>query len=169
MITYRKATKEDVRPALELALRVFMEFEAMDYEPEAVERFKEDIVNNDVAINNWETGKNLMYVASVDGRIVSVIGERYNNGHINILFVDGQYHRRGIASVLMNYIICDLKQRGFNRITLFSSPYGLPFINNMASLQPMLSNGKTDLYSHLWSTCLIKMKADHQQAGRIVI
>jgi hypothetical protein len=33
MITYRKANPEDVCPALDLALRVFIEFDAPDYEP----------------------------------------------------------------------------------------------------------------------------------------
>lgn len=32
MITYRKAKPEDIYPAFKLALRVFMEFEAPDYE-----------------------------------------------------------------------------------------------------------------------------------------
>lgn len=127
MIIYRKASKEDIRPALDLALRVFMDFEAKEYEPEAIIRFKEDIIYNDTAIKNWETGKNSMYVASENDRIVGVIGERLGNGHISILFVDGQYHRRGIASELMNHIICDLKLRGASKITVFSSPYGLPF------------------------------------------
>jgi|LSQX01.1.fsa_nt_gb 4-methyl-5(b-hydroxyethyl)-thiazole monophosphate biosynthesis len=126
-ITYRKATIDDVRPALDLALKVFIEFEADEYEPEAVQRFKDDIVYNDIAIQNWEIGKNAMYVACIADKIIGVVGERAGNGHISILFVEGQYHRRGIASELMNYIICDLKMRGFDKITLFSSPYALPF------------------------------------------
>lgn len=127
MITYRKASANDIRPALDLALRVFMEFEASEYEPEATPRFKADVVYNDVAIQNWARGTNSMYVACDDDRIVGVVGEQSGNGHINIVFVDGQYHRRGIATELMNHIICDLKLRGLGKITLFSSPYGLPF------------------------------------------
>ncbi len=46
MITYRKATADDIRPALDLALKVFMEFEAAEYEPEATLRFKADVVYN---------------------------------------------------------------------------------------------------------------------------
>jgi GNAT superfamily N-acetyltransferase len=126
----RKATPGDVRPALELAYKVFLEFEAAEYEPEATPRFENDIVYNETAINNWISGVNSMYVACDGDRIVGVIGEKWNNGHINIVFVDGQYHRNGIATDLMNHMICDLKLRGFNKITLFSSPYGLPFYLN---------------------------------------
>lgn len=127
MIIYRKATADDIRPALDLALRVFMEFEAAEYELEAELRFKVDIINNKEAIQNWMCGKNSIYVACDGDKIVGVIGEKWGNGHINIVFVEGRYHRIGIASELMNHIICDLKLRGFDKITLFSSQYGLPF------------------------------------------
>lgn len=127
---YRKAMPDDVRLALDLALKVFMEFEAPAYEPEAVDKFKTDIVYNEQFIKNWEHGTSAMYVALDNDKIVGVIGEKWNNGHINIVFVDGNYHRKGIATELMNYMVCDLKLRGFDKITLFSSPYGLPLYLN---------------------------------------
>ena len=127
MITYKKASAGDVRPALDLALRVFMAFEAAEYEPGATCRFKDDIVYNNAAIQNWERGMNSMYVAMDGDEIIGVIGEKGGNGHINLVFVDGAYHRGGIATELMNRMICDLKLRGFDKITLFSSTYGLPF------------------------------------------
>lgn len=128
--TYRKANPEDVRPALDLALCVFMEFEAPEYEPKAVDKFKTDIVYNEQFIKNWENGTNSMYVALHGDKIVGVIGEKWKNGHINIVFVDGEYHRKGIATELMNFMICDLKLCGFDKITLFSSSYGMPFYLN---------------------------------------
>ncbi|MDD4494625.1 MAG: GNAT family N-acetyltransferase [Eubacteriales bacterium] len=127
---YRKVMPEDVRPALDLALRVFMEFEAPEYESEAVDKFKADIVYNEQFIKNWEHGTSAMYVALDNDKVVGVIGEKWNNGHINIVFVDGNYHRKGIATELMNHMVCDLKLRGFDKITLFSSPYGLLFYLN---------------------------------------
>ena len=91
-------------------------------------------------MNMWNTGNKpkclyhllfnylySMYVARDGDKIVCVVGEKWSNGHINIIFVEGHYHRRGIATKLMNHIVCDLKLRGFDKITLFSSPYGLPF------------------------------------------
>ena len=135
MITYRKATADDVRPALDLALQVFIEFEADDYEPEALTRFKADVVNNQEVIRLWTSGERLMFVALDGNKIVGVIGEKWNNGHINIVFADGKYHRRGIATELMNRMVCELKLRGFNKITLFSSPYGLPFYKNYGFIE----------------------------------
>ncbi|NLK07511.1 MAG: GNAT family N-acetyltransferase [Firmicutes bacterium] len=127
MITYKKADRFHVCPALELAWEVFLEFDAGECEPEAVAKFRADIVNNKAAISNWMSGKTSMYIACDGEQIVGVIGEKWNNGHINILFVKGSYHRRGIATQLMNHMVCDLKQRGFDKITVFSSGFALPF------------------------------------------
>jgi 8-oxo-dGTP diphosphatase len=126
VITYRKAKPEDIYPAFELALRVFIEFEAQDYEQDAVVKFKSDCIDNEEYINNYVTGKHLMYVALEGNKIVGFVNER-GNGHISMLFVDGLHHRQGIATTLMNNIVCDLKLCGFDKITLNSSPYGLPF------------------------------------------
>jgi 8-oxo-dGTP pyrophosphatase MutT (NUDIX family) len=49
------------------------------------------------------------------------------NGHIQSFYVDGAYHRRGIGTELLSRMVCELKLRGFNEITLDSSPYALPF------------------------------------------
>jgi GNAT superfamily N-acetyltransferase len=116
-----------VQPALDLALSVFLKFEAEEYDPEATDNFKRDIVHNSTAIENWVSGKNLMFVALDGGKIVGVIGEKRSDGHINLLFVDGNYHRRGIATALTNLMTAALSANGFSEITLFSSPHGLPF------------------------------------------
>ena len=63
-----------------------------------------------------------MYVA-LDGD--KIVGR--GSGYVSMLFVDGSYHRRGIATALMGTMVCELKLRGFNKITVNSSPYGLPF------------------------------------------
>ncbi|HHT95546.1 MAG TPA: GNAT family N-acetyltransferase [Clostridiaceae bacterium] len=147
MITYRKAKPEDIYPAFELALRVFMEFEAPDYEQDAVVRFKSDCIDNEEYINNYVTGKHLMYVALEGNKIVGLVNER-GNGHISMLFVDGSYHRQGIATTLMNNIVCDLKLRGFDRITLNSSPYGLPFYKHYG-FKPIDTEQKKDGFIYI--------------------
>jgi 8-oxo-dGTP pyrophosphatase MutT (NUDIX family)/GNAT superfamily N-acetyltransferase len=123
----RKVKADEIQTALDLALRVFNEFEAADYEPEALIRFNADIVNNREAVRRWASGERLMFVALDGNKIVGVIGEKWGNGHINIVFVDGKYHRRGIATELTDRMVCELKLQGFDKLTLFSSPYGLPF------------------------------------------
>lgn len=124
--TIRKATADDICLALDLALRVFMKFEAPDYEIGAVDKFKADCIENIDYINNYRTEKHLMLIAFDGDKIIGVINER-GNGHISMVFVDDAYHRQGIAIAMMEQMVCELKLRGYDKITINSSPYGLPF------------------------------------------
>ncbi len=130
MITYRQAAPDDVRPALDLALRMFIKFQMPDYEPQALEHFKAAHINNENYIHDYTSGKYKMFVALDNNKIVGMINEHGINHHISEMVVDGEYHRRGIATELMNKMICALKLIGVDRITLTSSPYGLPFYLN---------------------------------------
>lgn len=122
----RQATAEDIRPALDLALRVFMEYDALDYGPEHTERMRlaieERITNPDIYL----PGKRLMFVALDDKKVIGII-ETYGNNRISLMFVDRDYQRQGIATELMSRMVCELKKRGFDKIVLNSSPNGLLF------------------------------------------
>jgi ribosomal protein S18 acetylase RimI-like enzyme len=100
--------------ALELAMGVFTEFEMPDYEDEAFANFQ------------LAMGSENMFVACDGETVVGMINER-GGGHVSMLFVDKKYHRKGIATALLNAIIDDLKSRGIFAVTLNSSPYGIPF------------------------------------------
>jgi ribosomal protein S18 acetylase RimI-like enzyme len=117
--TYKihRPTAEEEKQALDLALRVFTEYEMPEYEPEALENFKSVL-----EINN-------AFVASENGKIIGMINER-GGGHVSMLFVDGDYHRNGIATALMNHIADDLKSKDIKQITVNSSPFGIPFYKN---------------------------------------
>jgi len=125
----RQATSDDVHPALDLALRVFIEFEAPVYEQGAVARFKADCEENKEYIEHYKSGRHLMFMAVDGDKTIGIVNER-GNGHISMLFVDGKYHRQGIATALMERMVCELKLRGINKVTVNSSPYGLPFYTN---------------------------------------
>lgn len=122
----RQATTEDIKPALDLALRAFMEYDALDYGPEHTERMRlsieERIVNTDIYL----PGNRLMFVALDDKKVIGII-ETYGNNRISLMFVDSAYQRQGIATELMKRIACELKRNGYNEIVLNSSPYGLAF------------------------------------------
>lgn len=125
MTSYRKAASEDVYPALELAYRVFMENTAPDFEPEAAVIFKKDCIENKTYTTGLISGSSHMFVASEGKDIVGMVAG-WDNGEIQILFVDAAYHRLGIATTLMNNLICALKLRGQDKIKLDSSPRALP-------------------------------------------
>ncbi|MDR0918724.1 MAG: GNAT family N-acetyltransferase [Oscillospiraceae bacterium] len=97
-----------------------------DYEAGALNNFKNDFINNFEYKERFISGNNFMFVAYDKNSIIGMICER-GNGHIPMLFVDGNYHRKGIATALMKEMIIALKSQGFKIITLNSSPYGVPF------------------------------------------
>ena len=55
-IVIRKITANEVESAMALALEVFMQFEAPDYDPSGVESFKRDIVENPEYLENARRG-----------------------------------------------------------------------------------------------------------------
>jgi GNAT superfamily N-acetyltransferase len=122
----RQALPNDILPALDLALQVFIKFEMPDYEPQALINFKRDCIDNVEYRERFRSRSNFMFVAYDKDKIIGMICER-GNGHISMLFVDENYHRKGIATALMKEMITALKTQGFKKVTLNSSPYGLPF------------------------------------------
>jgi predicted GNAT family N-acyltransferase len=128
-IVIRKIQSNEVNEAMKLALEVFMEFEAPDYGLEGVETFKKDIVENQIFINNAKMGICPIYGAFTSNEMVAIIGMRSSKTHINLVFTKKQYHRKGIATAIFNYLINDLLKENpsLKEITLNSSPYGLPF------------------------------------------
>lgn len=125
----RQATAKDIRPALDLALRVFMEYDSLDYGPEHTERMRlsieERIANPDI----YHSGNRLMFVAFDDKKVIGII-ETYGNNRISLMFVDSDYQRQGIATELMSRMAYELKKSGFDSIVLNSSPNGLLFYKN---------------------------------------
>ncbi len=129
MYEIRKINGSEVLEALALALEVFMQFEAPDYQPEGVETFKRDIVQNNDFISNCQQGISPIYAAFDAGKIIGIIGLRSNRTHINLAFTKKEYHRQGVASSIFRYLLADLikDNPALKEITLNSSPYGIPF------------------------------------------
>ena len=120
----RVAMDDDILPALDLAWRMFVKYDSPDYGAEHTERMRvaiEDRLKN-LSIYN----QRLMVVALVDNKVVGMI-ETYGTNRISLIFVDNEYHRNGIATVMMNRIASEFKMRGYEKIVLNSSPNGLPF------------------------------------------
>lgn len=129
MYEIRKIKPTEVKSALDLALEVFMQFEAPVYKPEGVETFKKDIIENQDFIEKCEIGICPIYGAFYGDKIVGIIGMRENRTHINLVFTKKEYHHKGIATAIFNYLLNDLKNGNpdLKEITLNSSPYGKGF------------------------------------------
>ena len=127
-ILIRKITADEVDCAMALALEVFMQFEAPDYGPAGVETFKKDIVENPEYLKNARKGTCPIYGGFDGETLVALIGMR-SKTHINLVFTRKEYHRRGIARAIFNYLLQDVTQEdpSLEALTLNASPYGLPF------------------------------------------
>lgn len=99
-ITIRRITKGEVDSAMDLALEVFMQFEAPDYHSAGVKTFKRDIVENPEYLAKARQGACPIYGAFDGEKIVALMGMRSNRSHINLVFTKKEYHRKGIVSSL---------------------------------------------------------------------
>ena len=120
----RLAMDDDIAPALDLAWRMFVKYDSIDYGVEHTERMRESIEDRLKNLSIYT--QRLMMVALVGGKVVGML-ETYGTNRISLLFVDNEYHRKGIATAMMCKIASELKMRGYDRIVLNSSPHGLPF------------------------------------------
>lgn len=129
MYEIRKINSSEVMEALSLALEVFLEFEAPDYQPKGVVTFKRDIVQNDDFISKCRQGICPIYAAFDAGKMIGIMGMRSNRTHINLAFTRKEYHRQGVATSIFQYLLDDLikDHPTLKEITLNSSPYGKAF------------------------------------------
>lgn len=109
----RKIIKEEMKDALDLVWKVFLEFEAPDYTEDGIKEFKRSIDDN-----NWVNAREF-YGAFENGKIYGVIATK-DKTHIALFFVDGKYHKQGIGRKLYNKVE-SLNYNDF--FTVNSSPY----------------------------------------------
>ena len=126
-IKFRKMKAGEEKVVSKLVTKTFNEFIAPGYSAEGVREFLRYI--NPEALAQLVKGSCLLLVAEIDDRIVGVILFTSQNrcNHINLLFVDAEYHRRGIARGLLNKAIEILRglDPNISEITVNSSPYAV--------------------------------------------
>lgn len=120
-IHIRPLTSDEISAALDLAWKVFNEYEAPDYPPEGVEEFR-------LTLKNEGYLAGLRHYGAFDGdRLVGELAIRTSQQHICFFFIDSDYQRQGIGTRLFNRVMEDFS----GTITLNSAPYGLPFYRKL--------------------------------------
>ena len=124
----RRLQPSEVDAALDLAMETYLEFEAPDYGPEGVITFRRDIYDNAAFRTACMDGTNRMWGALLDGRIIGLMAMR-GESHIVLVFTHRDHHRQGVASAILQALLADVRRESpdLRRLTLNSSPYGLPF------------------------------------------
>ena len=118
LFLFRPLESAEKGTALQLAWKVFCEFESPDYAPEGTEEFKR-CLNDDAYLAGVR-----YYGAFDEEKLVGMLGIREESCHICFFFVEGEYQRLGIGRKLFRRMREDFPR---HKITLNSSPYGLPF------------------------------------------
>lgn len=130
--TIRRLTAQDLPAAMELAMDTFLRFEAPDYGPEGVKSFRRTVIENEDFLAKCRSGENRMWGAFDGNKLIGLYGMR-GKSHICLVFTHHAYHRKGIATALLQSVLADLRKEdpALERITLNSSPCGLPFYQRM--------------------------------------
>ena len=115
--------ERDLQIALELALRVFMQFEAPEYSPQGVETFQQ-FLKNPEAVSALR-----VYGAYEGDRLVGMLATRGEDGaHIALFFVDASFQGLGIGRALFELALGNC--RG-DRMSVNSSPYAVQIYEHL--------------------------------------
>ena len=118
----RRLSEDERQAALDLAWIVFSEYESPDYSEEGTEEFRK-------CLHDEEYLHGIDYYGAFDGqKLIGLIGIRTELEHICFFFVDGQYHRQGVGTMLFNYLLENYKG---NIMTVNSSPFGVSFYKRL--------------------------------------
>jgi len=121
----RKLLEKDLPAALDLVWSVFSRFEAPEYSQEGIDVFR-DFIDLDTMTRMADAGVLRFWGAFKESRIVGVLAIR-GSSHISLLFVDSDYHRRGVARTLFEEARKLAASEEISEITVNSSPYALDF------------------------------------------
>jgi len=124
------AEEKDWQPAMELAYKTFLQYEAKEYGENGTRKFAE-FVSDERLKNFFLAGEYKLFVARKEGEVVGMISLRSGN-HISLLFVDTEYHRCGIGRHLVTYLQeYMLKNTIYSKVTVHAAPYAVPFYHTL--------------------------------------
>lgn len=119
----RISDSQQCHEALELAIKVFMEFEAPDYPTNGINEFKR-------SLEDPEYIGNLCTYAAFDdcGGIIGMLGTRDSGRHIALFFVDSAHQRKGIGRRLFELAMADCPGE---IMTVNAAPFAIPIYEKL--------------------------------------
>jgi N-acetylglutamate synthase-like GNAT family acetyltransferase len=86
------------------------------------------------------------YIAEKDGKPVGICG--FDQYKIHTLFIDLDYHKKGIGKKLLLYILKEAKSKGIKKVKTWSTFYAIPFYSKLGfsgSKEIKLPEGKEEI------------------------
>ena len=121
-MTIHKLENIEKPTALNLAWKVFMQFEAPEYSQEGIDTFR-NFINDKISTDSL-----LMYAAFENDEMIGVIAMRYDKSHISLFFVKDKYHKQSVGRKLFNTV---LEKCESDHMTVHSSPYAVGFYHKL--------------------------------------
>ncbi len=116
--------------AMALAWKTFLRFEAADYSEEGTANFRDFITDTNLK-RMFDRGRYQVMGAYDGEHMVGMIALR-NESHISLLFVDKEYHYRGIGRSLVMAMDDYVKQElGKTSVSVNASPYAVEFYHKI--------------------------------------
>lgn len=129
-ILIRTINENEWEEAMNLAWDTFILYEAPEYSKEGITSFR-NFVRDPILKTLFIEGKYNILAAFNNNIIVGIIGVR-NETHISLLFVDSEYHKKGIARRLVEKTFERTYEKyGKREMTVNSSPYAVGFYHKM--------------------------------------
>jgi len=128
-----RAEASDWEPAMELAWKTFLRFEAGDYSKEGTDNFL-NFISDEKLFKMFLEGSYVLYVAKENEKIVGLVSLRAGN-HISLLFVDETYHRQGIGRELLISIQKSIKSDGVVKMTVNAAPFAIGFYERVGFMK----------------------------------
>lgn len=126
----RWARTEEWAPAMKMIWKTFLRFEGEDYSPEGIRNFF-DFITDDNLYRAFLRGDYQMMVALDESRVIGAASLR-NCNHLSLLFVDEEYHCKGVGRTLMKKLSEYLKtEAGERYMSLKASPYAVDFYRKL--------------------------------------
>ena len=126
----RWAKADEWAPAMKMIWKTFLKYEGKDYTEEGIRNFFE-FITDDALYVSFLKGDYQMMVALDNDRVIGAASVRSCN-HLSLLFVDEEYHYRGVGRTLMNRM-CDYlkKEAGEKYMSLNAAPYAVNFYRKL--------------------------------------
>ncbi len=126
----RWARTEEWAPAMKMIWKTFLKFEGNDYTEEGIRNFF-DFITDDDLYTAFLRGNYQMMVALDKERVIGAASIR-NCNHLSLLFVDEEYHHRGVGRTLMKCLCEYLKtEAGERYMSLKAAPYAVNFYRKL--------------------------------------
>lgn len=132
--TIRWAKEEEWVEGMDLVWRTFMEFDSKDYCREGIRNFY-DFISDIALYESFKKGTYQVMVALNKEKIIGLISMR-NTNYLSLLFVDGEYHKKGVGSALIDRMCSYLtEEMGEKFMSLRATPYAVGFYKKIGFIE----------------------------------